>query len=122
MTEQERIENLEKEVLSLKEELRSSRKADVWKEVKNQFADEFNSFNWIYRHTFTNCNGLVMEHRNDMNESYHISQAIGTLVRIVLKRKRLNYLEESDTDKAKRITKGILEVMKKEEEKICGIS
>ena len=122
MTQDERIANLEQEIRNLKEELKSTRKANVWKKVKNKFVEDFNSFNWIDKHTFTNCDDVLMEHKKQMNESCHISQAIGTLVRITLKRKGLNYLEESDINKAEKITKEILEIMKREEEKICGIS
>ena len=118
MTQEERIHNLEQEILNLKEELRSTRKANVWKKVKNKFANEFGSFNWIHRHAFTDCNNTPKECITQMNESYHISQAIGTLVRITLKKKGLNYLEESDLTKAEKITKEILEIMKREEEKV----
>lgn len=114
MTQDERIMNLEQEVLNLKEELRRTRKANVWKKVKDKFINDFNSFNWRYEWHSINCKEEPISIKNDMNESYHISQAIGTLVRITLKKKGLNYLEESDVDKAEKITKEILEIMKRE--------
>ncbi len=118
MTQEERIASLEQEVMNLKDELRRTRKANVWKKVKNKFSSDFNSFNWTYVHMFTNCNNEKITHKKDMNESYHISQAIGTLVRITLKKKGINYLEEGDEIKVEKITKEIIEIMKKEEVKI----
>lgn len=116
MEQEERIKNLEQEVLNLKEELKRTRKANVWKKVKNKFENDFNNFNWMRIETITNYKNEKIEHKTYMNENYHISQAIGTLVRITLKKKGLNYLEESDTEKAEKITKEILEIMKKEKE------
>lgn len=89
MTQDERIRNLEQEVYSLREELKSTRKANIWKKEKNKFINDFGSFNWTYIHTFTICNEEMIEHKTNMNEEYHISQAIGTLVRITLKKKGL---------------------------------
>lgn len=117
MTQDERIRNLEQEVLSLKQELKSTRKANVWKKVKDKYTKELNSFDWIHKHSFTDYEGKLIEHTSNMNESYHISQAIGTIVRVVLKRKGINYFEEKDMYKAEKITKEILEIMKREEEK-----
>lgn len=114
MTQEERINKLESEIFNLKEELKKNRKANVWKKVKDKFTDDFNSFNWTHIHSFTNYDGVENTFKSEMIESYHISQAIGTLVRITLKRKGLNYLEESDSEKAEKITKEILEIMKKE--------
>ncbi|MCI8397467.1 MAG: hypothetical protein HFJ52_07675 [Clostridia bacterium] len=111
-TKEERIEKLEQEVLNLKEELKRTRKANVWKKVKNKFENDFNNFNWTYEWNSKNCYNEPISTKREMNESYHISQAIGTLVRIVLQKKGLNYLEESDMEKAEKITKEILEIMK----------
>lgn len=44
MTQDERILNLEQEVLNLKEELKRNRKANVWKKVKDKFNDDFFQF------------------------------------------------------------------------------
>lgn len=118
MTQEERIANLEQEICNLKEELRSTRKANVWKKVKDKFTKDFNYFNWTYVSNIVDYASRPIEFRDFKNESYHISQAIGTLVRITLKKKGLNYLEEGDIDKAEKITKEILEIMKREEEKI----
>ena len=49
-----------------------------------------------------------------MYEKYNLSQAVGTIIRITLKRKGVNYLEDQDKEKAENITKQILEIMKKE--------
>lgn len=116
MTQEQRIETLENEIANLKEELKRNRKANVWKKVKDKFTKEFNSFNWVYTQKITDCNNeeLIIDNRN-IDESYHVSQAIGTIVRIVLKRKGLVYLEDEDTEKAERITKQILEIMRKEQ-------
>lgn len=114
MTQEERIANLENELSNLKEELNKNRKANIWKKVKDKFESDFNKFNWIHTHTFTNYSGEKVTHKKDMIESYHISQAIGTIVRITLKRKGLNYLEEQDKEKAEKITKEILEIMERE--------
>ncbi len=111
MTSEERISKLESELSNLKEELKRNRKANVWKRVKDKFTDELNSFNWTYTHNFTNYKGDLIEYKNDMCEGDHISQAIGTIVRVVLQRKGLNYLENEDEEKATNITKKILEIM-----------
>lgn len=84
--------------------------------VKDKFADEFNSFDWIDIFHTINCYNEPITIKKNKNESYHIQQAIGTVVRITLKRKGLNYLEEKDMEKAERITKEILAIMKREED------
>ena len=114
MTQDERIATLEREILGLKEELRKNKKATVWKKVKENFREEFDSFNWIDEFNFTNTDGKLITHKSGMNESYNISQAIGTLVRIASKRKSINHLEESDFDRAIKMTQQILEIMKNE--------
>lgn len=114
MTQDERIATLEREILGLKEELRKNKKPTVWKKVKENFRKEFDSFNWVDEWNFTNIDGKLITQKNDMNESYNISQAIGTLVRIASKRKGVNYLEESDFDRAIRMTQQILEIMQNE--------
>lgn len=118
MTQEQRIINLENEISNLKEELNKNRKANVWKKVKDKFSAEFNSFNWTFVHKTTDYKGKELVFKHDRVESYHISQAIGTIVRITLKRRGLNYLEETDLQKAEEITKQILEIMKKEKEEI----
>ena len=114
MTQEERIINLENEVSSLKEELNKNRKANIWKKVKDKFSQEIKSFNWTYIHKTTGYNGEELVFKTDMFEEHCLSQALGTIVRVTLKRKRLNYLEEIDTEKAEKITKQILEIMKNE--------
>ena len=112
MTVEERISDLENEISNLKEELNKNRKANVWKKVKEKFNKEMNSFNWTYKYNCTNCDGELIKYENYMNETYHISQAIGTIVRVVLQKRRLDYLESEDEEKAINITKKILEIMK----------
>lgn len=116
MTQEERIKQLEQEVFNLKEEVQKNRKANVWKKVKDKFVKDFDNFNWTYEWHSTNCAGEPLCIKRDMNESYHISQSIGTLVRIALKRKGLNWLEQEDEERAKEITEKILEIIKKERE------
>lgn len=116
MTQEQRIENLEYELSNLREELKRNRKANVWNKVKGKFSKEINSFDWVDEWSFTNSEGKIVKHNTDVMEAYHIAQAIGTIVRIVLKRRRLNYIEESDEEKATNITKQILEIMKNERE------
>lgn len=114
MTQEERIVSLEQEVLILKDELRKTRKANVWKKVKDKFSEEFTNFDWVDIFNTVDCEGRPLRFTKNMNESYHISQAIGILVRITLQRKGVNYLEECDEEKAEKITKAILEIMKRE--------
>lgn len=116
MTQEERIANLEQEISVLKDELKRNRKANVWKKIKDKFENDFNSFDWVYIHNTTNCCGEPITFKRDMIERYHVSQAIGTLVRITLKRKGLNYLEEQDIQKAEKITEEILSIMMNEKE------
>ena len=117
MTQEQRIETLESEIANLKEELKRTRKINVWKKVKDKFTKEFNSFNWIHIHNTTSYNEEPITYKRNIDESYHVSQAIGTIVRILLKRKGLNYLEDEDTEKAERIIEKILAIMKEEENK-----
>ena len=112
MTNEERIAQLESEVLALKEDMKRNRKANVWKRVKDKFSSEFNSFNWVDTHKIMRYDGEPITFKHNMIENYHIQQAIGTLVRIVLKRKGLNYLEETDEQEATEIMREILEIMK----------
>lgn len=114
MTQEERIKNLEQEVKSLKDELKRNRKTNVWKKVKDKFSKEFNSFDWVDIFNTTRYEGSPITFTKYMYEGYHISSAIGTLVRITLQRKGLNYLKECDEEKAEKITNEILEIMKKE--------
>lgn len=114
MTQEERIASLEQEVLTLKDELKRNRKANVWKKVKDKFSEEFTSFDWVDIFNTVDFEGKPLSFNKNMSEIYHISQAIGTLVRITLQRKGINYLENCDTEKAEKITKEILEIMKKE--------
>lgn len=114
MTENERIVALEKEVSNLKEELQRTRKANVWKKIKRKYEKDFDNFNWTDKWNITDYNGEAISFDNFRNVSYCIPQAIGTLVRITLKKKSLNSLDEQDFEKADRITKDIIEVMKRE--------
>lgn len=114
MTQEERIQKLEEELTSLKDELKRNKKANVWKKVKDKFSKEFNSFDWVDIFNTTNFDGNPITFTKSMNEAYHISSAIGTLVRITLQRKGLNYLKECDEEKAEKITKEILEIMGRE--------
>ena len=124
MKEGEKVENeqriaiLEQEVIKLKDELAEKRKANVWKKIKNKYSEDFRSFNWTEIHNLTNCESNPIQLKKYLNEEYHISQAIGTLVRITLKKTAVNRLEETDEEKADNITKQILEIMKKEELKL----
>lgn len=114
MNEKEEIETLKKriEVLELKD--KEKRKANIWKEVKEKFTKELDNFNWIHIHTYRNIEGHLITNEKSMIENYHVSQAIGTIVRVVLKRKGLVYLEEKDREKAENIARQILEIMEKE--------
>ena len=103
MTQEERIASLEQEVLTLKDELKRNRKANVWKKVKDKFSEEFTSFDWVDIFNTVDFEGKPLSFNKNMSESYHISQ-----------RKGINYLENCDTEKAEKITKEILEIMKKE--------
>lgn len=114
MEQEQRIKSLENEVTLLKEEIKKNRKANVWKKVKDKYSKELDSFNWTHIHKMIGCDGKEIVYKKEMFENYHISQAIGTLVRATLKRKGLNYLEETDSQKAEDITRQILEIMQKE--------
>ena len=72
MTQEQRIINLENEILNLKEELKKTRKANVWKKVKDKFCTEFDSFNWEDMWRFTNCDGkeIVNKKYMKMPKSY----------------------------------------------------
>lgn len=118
MENEQRIAILEQEVIKLKDELAEKRKANVWKKIKNKYSEDFRSFNWTEIHNLTNCESNPIQLKKYLNEEYHISQAIGTLVRITLKKTAVNRLEETDEEKADNITKQILEIMKKEELKL----
>lgn len=113
MTAEERIAQLESEVLTLKEDMKRNRKANVWKKVKDKFTAELNSFDWVDIHKTTRYDGEPITFKHNMIENYHIQQAIGTLIRITLKRKGLNYLEEKDEKEATEMMKEILEIMRK---------
>lgn len=117
MTQEERIKNLESELASLREEFKKMRKANVWKKVKENFRTELDSFNWVHKHCFTDADGKQIESNQSMLEAEHISQAIGTIVRVTLKRKGLIYLEDTDEEKASEITRQILKIMEEEREK-----
>lgn len=117
MTQEERIKKLENELVGLREELKKTRKANVWKRVKENFRSELDSFNWVYEHSFANVDGELVECNRSMTETGYISQAIGTIVRVTLKRRGLNCLEDTDEEKAVEITRQILKIMEKEREK-----
>lgn len=112
MTQEERIQKLEDELFSLRKELNRNKKINVWREIKSKFENDFNSFDWEYVHCTTDCNENPVEYRKKMTETYNISQAIGTLVRISLKRRGLNYLEEDDKEKAEILITNILKILK----------
>lgn len=118
MENEQRIAILEQEVIKLKDELAEKRKANVWKKIKNKYSEDFRSFNWTEITHTVNCESAPIQFKQYMSEEYHISQAIGTLVRITLKKTAVNRLEETDEEKADNITKQILEIMKKEELKL----
>lgn len=114
ITQEERIKKLEAELAGLREEVKKTRKANVWKKVKENFRTELESFNWVHEHSFTNVNGERIESNRNMRETEHISQAIGTIVRVVLKRKGISWLEDEDKEKAMKITEEILKIMENE--------
>lgn len=116
MTQEQRIINLENEISKLKEELKKNRKANVWKNVKNKFEEDFRSFDWTDVWSFTRDDGETISRETNINETEKISQSIATIVKISLKKRSINYLEEQDEEKATNITKQILEIMKKERE------
>lgn len=86
----------------------------MWKKVKDKHKEEFKSFDWIDIFNTTDSNERPVTFKHYMNEEHHTAQAIGTLIRITLKRKGINYFEESDIPRIEKMTKEILEIMKKE--------
>jgi hypothetical protein len=116
MTDTERIIKLEKEISNLKEQISKNKKSDVWNEVKKQFKNEFESFNWEDVFKFTDYKGKYQETVTPINESYKIETSIRTIIKIVLKKRKLNTLTENDKDIMIDITKQILDIMTKERE------
>lgn len=116
MTDKERIIKLEEEVNNLKEQINKNKKSDIWNEVKEQFKNEFESFNWEDVWKFIDYKGNYQEIVTPINESYKIETSIRTIIKIVLKKRRLNTLTENDKNIMIDITKQILEIMTKERE------
>lgn len=116
MTDKERIIKLEKEVNNLKEQINKNKKSDVWNEVKKQFKNEFESFNWEDVWSCIDVKGNYQEITTPIDESSKIEMSIRTIVKVVLKKRKLNTLTRSDKNIIIDITKQILEIMTKERE------
>lgn len=116
MTDKERIIKLEKEVNNLKEQINKNKKSDIWNEVKKQFKNEFESFNWEDVWNCIDVKGNYQEITRSINETDKIEMVIRTIIKIVLKKRKLNTLTENDKNIMIDITKQILEIMTKERE------
>ena len=114
MTEKEEIEKLKKRIEILERKEKENKKANIWKEVKEEFSEEFSKFKWIDVWSFTNANGQLITQKNEINNKCEVESSIGTLIRSALCKRRLAYLEEKDKEKVKHITKEILEILLKE--------
>lgn len=116
MTDKEEIEQLKQRIEILERKNKENRKANIWKEVKEEFSDKFNKFKWIDTWSFTNIDGKLVTTENEINNKYEVENSIGTLIRCALHKRRLALLEESDKEKVRQITKEILEILLKEGE------
>lgn len=116
MTEKEEIEQLKKRIEILERKSQENKKANVWKSVKEEFSEEFNKFKWVDKWSYTNCNNELITQENEINARQEVESSIGTLIKCALHKKRIALLEDSDKEKARNITKLILEILLKEGE------
>ena len=116
ITEKEQIEELKKRIEVLERKNKENAKANIWKDIKEEFGEEFDKFRWIDKWSFTNCNNKLITHEKEMNNKHEVESAIGTLIRCALRKRRITLLEEEDKEKARNITKTILEILVKESE------
>lgn len=117
MTEKEEIQQLKQRIEILERKNKENRKANIWKEVKEEFSAEFSKFKWIDIWSYINANGQLITQEREINNKYEVESSIGTLIRSALHKRRLACLEESDRENVKQITKEILEILLKEGEK-----
>lgn len=113
MTEKEQIEESKKRIEILERKSRENAKANIWKDIKEEFSEEFSKFKWIDKWAFANCDNEVITSENEINNKYDVESAIGTLIRCALHKKRIALLEDKDKEKARNITKSILEILLK---------
>lgn len=116
MTEKEEIEQLKKRIEILERKSQENKKANVWKSVKEEFSEEFNKFKWVDKWSYTNCNNELITQENEINARQEVESSIGILIKCALHKKRIALLEDSDKEKARNITKLILEILLKEGE------
>lgn len=116
MTEKEEIQQLKQRIEILERKNKENKKANIWKEVKEEFSEDFSKFKWIDVWSFTNANGQLITQENEINNKDEVESSIGTLIRSALHKRRLAYLEEKDKEKVKKITQKILEILLKEGE------
>ena len=113
MTDKEQIEELKKRIEILERRNKENAKAIIWKDIKEEFTEEFNKFKWTDKWSFTNCNNKLITRDDEINNKHEVESAIGTLIRCALHKKRIAQLEEKDKEKARNITKSILEILLK---------
>ena len=116
MIEKEQIEELKKRIEILERKNRENSKANIWKEIKEEFSEDFSKFRWIDKWSYTNCNDEIITRENQINNKHEVESAIGTLIRCTLHKRRIAFLEDKDKQKVRNITKSILEILLKEGE------
>lgn len=109
--------NIEDEIIMLKEKIKTleqqqqkNKKADVWADVKAEFKNDFEKFQWIEDWSYNRDGKTEIMHQSRYYVN-DVATAIGTLIRCTLKKTRLKHLEEKDKSTVREITKQILNVL-----------
>lgn len=113
MTDKEQIEELKKRIEILERRNKENAKANIWQSIKEEFITEFEKFKWTDIWTYTNYKDELITQKTEINEKNKVESAIGTLIRCALHKKRIALLEDKDKEKARNITKSILEILLK---------
>ena len=101
-------EQLKKELLA---EIQKPKKESTWKKVKREYEGEFKKFDYIDRWEFLNFNHELIVKDTPIRAEYLMSNAIGTLARIVYKVKSVKDLDV-DYEELKGFVDKILKVCK----------
>lgn len=117
MSEQE-IKSLKEQIKrELLEEMKRSKKENVWKRVKKEYIEEFKKFNYIDHWEALNCNNQLITRDKEVLVEYPMQNAIGTLLKIIYKVDSVSKITASYED-VKEITEKILNILKEKQKEV----
>jgi Ni,Fe-hydrogenase III component G len=108
-------EDIKREII---EEMKNKKQESVWSKLKKEYSEEFQKFNYIEHWEFTNIAGEFCEHNKEVKAEYPMSNAIGTLLKIIYKVENVKKID-AEYDEVKNIVDGIIKVLNENKKEVA---